>query len=151
MGVNIVSQDGEKELFVGPYSGFGKFRTTIATALGCPSYEKYLEAIIEGMMPLMTETLDGIKKKLEAKRNIERYAPLRQSELQQLYVTKPYARSFLEHSDCDGNWTVEQCKEVRHVLTDVVDLLEDWQKEAAIEFIEGLDYCIEHNQEVIFT
>jgi hypothetical protein len=57
----------------------------------------------------------------------------------------------VNHSDCDGQWSVKGCIRVLKLLQTALPNVEDGEcKEATKQMIKGLKYCIKHNQIAIF-
>lgn len=69
------------------------------------------------------------------------------------------SRLFKTHSDCDGEWSPNECKQVSEYLesklpliADDLDLgghLVDFKKQV-ITLIKGLQYCVENKQKAMF-
>lgn len=58
----------------------------------------------------------------------------------------------LNHSDCDGELTVEECRKVAPRLRKLVSSWEDgdYDKRKAIELANGMDYAVEYNEPLGF-
>ena len=145
MGVIIESEDGTI-VFAGSYNGFGSFRQEIAQVLDCPTYNTHVDLMVESMVPSEVRTIrDRIRLAEEAKQAKRRM----DQELRNLYVTKSYAQTFLEHSDCDGFWTPQECQDVKRLLEEVKPKLKS--VEILTTFVKGLEYGIRNQQNINFT
>ena len=60
---------------------------------------------------------------------------------------------FLNHCDCEGNISVEDCKKVAPRLRKLIEnwLDHDYDKVTAFKLADLMDKCIELNEELIFT
>ena len=155
MGVAIDSEDGKIELFRGPYSGFGRFRQEVANSLGCMNYGKHIKMAIDALISGLSSnpsnlSLSNFQKQIESQRDAQKYQELSTAEFNVLYRLKPYARTFFEHSDCDGAWTPEDCKDVQKLLTDVQDDFPSESKQDFDKFMRGLAYCVANELGVTF-
>lgn len=58
----------------------------------------------------------------------------------------------LNHSDCDGNMTPEECKQVAPRLKEIVDGWEpgDYDRQSALELVAAMEYCAEHGETLEF-
>jgi hypothetical protein len=58
----------------------------------------------------------------------------------------------LDHSDCDGELTVEECKKVAPRLRQLVSAWEDndYDKTKALQLADGMDYAVECNEPLEF-
>lgn len=61
-------------------------------------------------------------------------------------------KPLLDHSDCDGVLTPEECKLVYPRLEELIRDWddEDYDKQQALELIEGMKYCIELDEDLEF-
>lgn len=59
----------------------------------------------------------------------------------------------LDHSDCDGELTVEECKKVAPRLRELVSTWEDTDrdKKIALELADGMDYALERDEPLRFV
>jgi hypothetical protein len=58
----------------------------------------------------------------------------------------------LNHSDCDGELTWEECKLVADALTSVLDKIEDkWVKSKAETFIKGCLLAYSKQENIVFN
>ena len=58
----------------------------------------------------------------------------------------------LDHSDCDGELTVEECKRVAPRLRQLVSTWEndDYDKIKALDLVSGMEYAVECNEPLEF-
>jgi hypothetical protein len=61
--------------------------------------------------------------------------------------------TLMNHSDCDGHFTPQECELVAKLIEksrkEIKDI--DFDDEQIDEVIEGFTYCAKHNQKAIFT
>jgi hypothetical protein len=59
---------------------------------------------------------------------------------------------FLFHSDCDGELTPEEMKKIWPVLEHIVKLWDDddYDKNQALELIDGMKFAISENEPIVF-
>lgn len=124
MGLSIVSEDGEVELWSSSYTGFQVFRAAVGGLLGMREYQLYYDYL-------------GDMSRANA-------------ELTDLFKSRPATRYFFQHSDCDGDWIPLECDCVLSLLLEVQDQMPDTWQEATRNMIEGLRYCVNHGQKAIF-
>ena len=118
------------------YSGFNRFRIKLATQLGIPL--SLMEGFYcEGEVIKDNYCIDEIKKSL----------PLKWSN----FKKKPIY-DFLNHSDCDGHLTSNQCKKI---YLEIEKLIKNWDEDdydtqQAIELIEGMKSASEKKENLEF-
>ncbi|UUV45966.1 hypothetical protein [Bacillus phage vB_BanS-Thrax1] len=58
----------------------------------------------------------------------------------------------LDHSDCDGNLSPEQCGVIAPRLKELVSNWndDDWDKRKALELAEDMQWCYENNETLEF-
>ena len=125
MGLNIMSEDGEMDIFSRSYSTFMEFRCIIFSLVTNMPYKKVIHYMRNGGY-------------------ISKMVP---------YFDKfPKLQPFMDHSDCDGSWTIKECSQVKNLLESVIrktkPLNRYWNSYQSIHetiqnFVEGLNYCIE--------
>ncbi len=140
MGLDLISEDDEKEIFKATYQAFTQFRIQIARLLGCTVYpDAYCRA-----HPLEQEDPARWKEW--------------QTEMRLINDRVPCAGIFLTHSDYDGEWSPQECKAIASILESVFDNLPvtpskmrigDW-RETTRKFISGLEYCVENDMPALF-
>lgn len=162
MGLDIVSQDGKEELWSGGYFRFMWFRQTLAKICARGSFDPYLAGDKYG--PAVKELFDRLQKS-------PKWKP------KSLDIVSGFA-AFFPHSDCDGNWTAEECSGVIELITFCKDTLKvETQTKSHIyktifapqfskgnsdrtqkvfeedmdSLLEGLRYCITNKQQAIFS
>lgn len=120
MGLDIDSADGHVTLFRGGYGGFMRFRNAVAQALGYNGVQDDVRDTIFEMMG----TFDGkpltMKEKLQRHRRSPDLYPDPRIKRLTAYDVDPRLGRFLAHSDCDGEWSVKECKEVKALLCDAL-------------------------------
>jgi hypothetical protein len=162
MGLDIGSEDGQRVIFHGAYSAFMRFRSQVAFALGAKEFHKVYggwalpqvltkDNAMSGMALLM-QRMEAMSCVSENKEYLEERAALKQSN--------PDIFILLDHSDCDGHWTPQECKKVATLLkTALPELCKlpkdgghigDWKTKTEL-FIEGLEYCVQNNQRAEFS
>lgn len=128
MGLSIVSEDGEVELWSSSYTGFALFRAMVGGLLGMRKYELYYEDCLGNL---------DARSKADA-------------DLTELFKSRPASRYFFEHSDCEGDWIPLECDCVLSLLLEVQSGVPDKWKDVTRNMIEGLRYCVNHGQKAIF-
>ena len=59
--------------------------------------------------------------------------------------------AFFNHSDCDGEWTPAECREVIDLLTRLKEKQPDTDMETTTDqLLTGLQYCVQNNQNALF-
>jgi hypothetical protein len=98
MGLSIYSEDEKVELFSGAYSAFFHFRALVRDALST-SIEKMQESLGGEQVPTANTSIpeDPILY------DVDRF--------------ESAMAAFFDHSDCDGEWTVDECKLVGELLS----------------------------------
>lgn len=140
MGLSIVSVEGD-EIFSGAYSAFHRFRTEVAKLIGFKSYVLSPGEMVYEMtgtiLPGKGLTVTGIQKKKDQRAN--------------WFKKFPSHRAFFLHSDCDGEWSVEELKDVQKVLKGAKNHCKDSSfKEQIQSFLDGVEMCIEKGFKVEF-
>lgn len=153
MGLDIESEDGKVELFIGPYSSFYRFRQQVAKLMGLQQYCK------DWKEPLTIE--DFMIANFGASNGKSLKQLLIEDELFETEKRYPGTQSFFNHSDCEGEWTLNECKRILDIINDICDRLLDvkevdeqsyeYWKDTFDKFKSGLKYCVKNEQKAIFT
>ena len=137
MGLSIVSADGEVTLFSGGYGGFMRLRYAVARLLGC-----YDEVHIAYSQPprLSDEEPSPWEEEMREKMGLPKrlknpFLPLAK-KLEALKQARMF--TFFLHSDCDGTFAVP-------AMMGYLSALKPLVTSEIKEFVEGLQYCIDHN------
>ena len=123
MGVTIISNDDEMELWSGSCSSFGDFRIELAELIGLESY-RY-----------------GIYKRENGKRYTFKKAK------EDVESKGPGAVAFFMHSDYEGEWTPEECGLILNLFESLevpehfsFSIFRSFRTEFE-RFVKGLEYC----------
>ncbi len=59
----------------------------------------------------------------------------------------------IDHSDCDGNLSVEEMKQILPQLKDIINRWPDneYDKKRGLELIEGMETAVTNNEPMVFT
>jgi hypothetical protein len=134
MGLLIQSLDTKAELFQGTYGSFN---------------------LLQDMVLQFHTEIDRktVKEMTEEKRKALRDATIK---------ANPKLPALVNHSDCEGGWTVDECKQVLESIKKVEHLFPEdrdlgfqvvpfyWQM-VLTKLCKGLTYCIEHEVEARFS
>lgn len=106
------------------YSGFGRFREKLARAEG-----------------FNLNDMEGFRRSHEPPR------PMRSWDT----VTTDL-KPLLDHSDCDGELTSEECKQVAPRLKEIIAdwPLEDYDRRSGLDLVAAMEYCAEHGETLEF-
>jgi len=143
MGLSITgdTEDEYIEIFSGGYASFLRFRNDVAKLIGFKSYEMNAAEMtyeMTGMvLPGRGLTLTGIQKKKD-----QRSA---------WYRKFPSHRTFFLHSDCDGEWTVEELKDVQKIIKGAKNHCKSADFKSVLEkFLDGVEMCIDKGIKAVF-
>jgi len=144
MGLVIYANDDNCDIWQGSYSSFRKFRKMVAMFLGLQEYLKDCKPESDNDFTVI------IGNKFTSYRK-------QANELKSFEEKYPGTFSFFSHSDCEGEWQVDECKQIEGLLQTVVRNFSDTNtiyikrcKQEINQVIEGLNYCSKNNQKAIF-
>lgn len=157
MGLDIcVDDDSATEIWHGPYTAFSRFRGMVAQQYGMRSYSRLCGVALpklngDSAGPAMASSLAWLMTMNDD--NLEAKAT---KEVDKLHTKSPELVCFFNHSDCDGNWTAQECKDIAAMLREVrgkpvpdIDRAA-WFRETIDAFLEGLDTCVERGVGAVF-
>lgn len=155
MGLDIVSDDDAETLFSGGYMGWGMFRVFIAKELGL-DWQHYKTMFTHGGFDVnafikekkgncdlknLHNAMEEAKRKSEP--NTILNAMRKKSNWKEIYF------DILFHSDVDGEWTAQECKDLYLVLLPLAspELKQKQPKghrKTLKTLIRGLWHCMQH-------
>ena len=152
MGLNIVSDDGKVDIWVGGFGAFMRFRAEIAGHHGAKEMAKHFSGAKyrKGNEAMLDEPTLGFDAIWEDKAMI--------AEQKHIKEKQPKLWTFIAHYDDRGYWTASECKEVLFVVKKALPKLPkekeeghigDWNTKATT-FIKGLQYCVDHKFKAVF-
>lgn len=142
----IRSSDNRVCIWKGSLDAFRFFRGGLATLFGLTIY---------------AYSFDYYRKPRDWKRNSSYYDDVCRAEWDQANQQRPELIDFFLHSDCEGEWSVDECKSVANILKDALGdtrlqrlrynrEIQNWT--VMIEdFIDGLYYCMNKRQNALFS
>jgi hypothetical protein len=155
MGLDLFSDDGKVEIFHGAYPAFSRWRAEIARLHGAKEY-----AWMYGPHKWdLTKTEDRAQSELHCKYYLkpDEHEAFH-TEWKQIEGKQPALFALISHPDDSGSWTPEECKQVLTCLEPILEKLpkeDDWGhignwKATTQKFIDGLKYCVAHEQRAVF-
>ena len=119
MGLTIYSSDLKQVLFLGTYSSFKEFRINIAEQEGLLKYKNGMYGQV--WKGNYEEMVDEIKEEC------------------------PLLTSFLTHSDCNGELTLQECIDIYNHFLSLA-----YTSDSFLKFKNGLRYCIDNKMGATF-
>jgi hypothetical protein len=140
MGVGFAHGTDDDFGLIGPswtYSGFMRFRRALAKAEG-----------------LNLDDMEGYADHRLGRLMREGETPVPEQAITWDSVSTPL-EPLLNHSDCDGELTPEECKQVAPRLKEIAsgsfdDLPESHEKRRALDLVAAMEYCAEHGENLRF-
>ncbi len=162
MGLDVVSADGKVTIWHGAYTAFARWRAEVARHHGAKEYYAVYGGTLGRDIPQVLSRDDpaSFLKFLEhaVKGLVGPESPQFQAEWKRIEAKQPALFVLLSHSDCDGQWSPSECKQVVECVEAVVDKLPlekdtghigDWRVKTRT-LLDGLRYCMASGQDAKF-
>jgi hypothetical protein len=159
MGLLIRSGDRQQDIWAGAYSAFLRWRAEVGRVLGATEYHKGKGGWQFPQVINQDNAISAFESMLESMKRVNNPSDAEIKELKTIEQQDPALYNFLVHSDCDGEWSPLECKEIAQLLQKALPKLPktkdlghigDWTKTTE-KFIHGLLYCAKQGVKAEFV